>query len=48
MTFLIRGCLYGQAHICVRMDNKECGNLKIPWPALKEIAKNKYIRFVFV
>ena len=48
MTFLIRGLDQGKMHICVRINNVECGNLKMTWPELREIARNKYIRFAFV
>lgn len=48
MTFLVCGLHFGSVHLCVRVDDKECGNLKVPWRAFKEMAKNKYIRFVFV
>jgi len=52
MTFLVRGIHCGSVHIVVRVDNRECGNLKVPMRAFREMAntfaKNPRVSFVFV
>lgn len=52
MTFLVRGLYYGSVHVVVRVDDRECGHLKVPWRAFRELAqhfaKHPKVNFVFV